>query len=119
MKRKKSVIIQPYGKTNIILIDSKIMDLMIMNLKKGKKIDMEELKKLLENVSDTYSDFVRGVMGEARDCPEKLDELKEYIKENPDATSSDIGKWTGINMLGLDPDNPPELILTDDDEDEE
>lgn len=92
---------------------------MIMNLKKGKKIDMEELKKLLENVSDSYPGFVRGVMGEARDCPEKLDKLKEYIKENPDASSSDIGEWTGINMLGLDPDNPPELILTDDDEDEE
>lgn len=76
---------------------------------------MDELKELLTKVSDSYSDFVAGVMGEARDCPEKLDELKAFIKEHPEATTSDIGKWTMIHIQKLDPENPPEAIICDDD----
>ena len=93
---------------------------MIMNLpKERKKIDMEELKKLLENVSDTYSDFVHSIMLDARDYPEKIDEIKDFIKGNPSATTSDILEWSTTYIHGIDLDNPPELILTDDDEDDE
>lgn len=82
------------------------------------KINMEELKQLLLRVSDCYSDFVCGVMAEARDYPEHLDDLIKFIKENPQATTSDIGMWTMTNLEGIDLNNPPELILVDDDEDE-
>lgn len=79
---------------------------------------MEELKQLLLQVSDCYSDFVYGVMAEARDYPERLDELIQFIKDNPEATTSDIGEWTMINFEHIDPDNLPPLILTDDDDEE-
>ena len=77
---------------------------------------MEELRQLLLKVSDSYSDFVRGVMLDARNNPDKIDELVKYIKDNPEAASSDIVKWTMEEIDGIDPDNPPRLILTDDDE---
>lgn len=78
--------------------------------------NMEELRQLLLKVSDSYSDFVRGVMLDARNNPDKIDELVKYIKDNPEADSSDIVKWTMEEIDGIDPDNPPRLILTDDDE---
>lgn len=77
---------------------------------------MDELKQLLLQVSDSYSDFVHGVMLDARDYPDRLDDIIQFIKDNPDATSSDIGLWTMTEIDGIDPDNPPKLILTDDEE---
>lgn len=62
---------------------------------------MEELKYLLDKVSDSYTDFVVGIIGDIRDNPEKLDELKNFIKNNPEATSSDIIKWTMDNVSDL------------------
>lgn len=81
-----------------------------------ERVDMEELKQLLLQVSDSYSDFVYGIMGIARDFPEWLDDIKQFIKDNPEATTSDIGMWTMTEIRGIDPDDPPKLILTDDDE---
>ena len=80
------------------------------------KVDMEELNQLLTQVSDSYSDFVYGIMGIARDYPKRLDDIKQFIKDNPEASTSDIGMWTMKEIRGIDPDNPPPLILTDDDE---
>lgn len=80
---------------------------------------MEELKQLLLQVSDCYPDFVSGVLAEARDYPEKLDDLKQYIKDNPEADTSDIGAWTLVNIQGMDLDNPVPLEIVDDDEDAE
>lgn len=77
---------------------------------------MEELKQLLSQVPDSYSDFVYGIMGIARDFPKRLDDIKQFIKDNPEAATSDIGMWTMKEIRGIDPDNPPPLILTDDDE---
>ena len=75
---------------------------------------MDELKALLENVSDSYDDFVRGIMAEVKNYPEKLDELVEYIRSHSEANSSDIGEWTAINIQGIDLDNPPKLEIIDD-----
>ena len=77
---------------------------------------MDELKQLLLQVSDSYSDFVHGVMLDARDYPDRLNDIIQFIKDNSEATSSDILEWIWINIYGIDPDNPPKLILTDDDE---
>lgn len=77
---------------------------------------MEELRQLLLQVSDSYSDFVLGVMLDARENPDRLDDIIKFIKDNPEATTSDIIGWTMVEIDGIDPDNPPPLILTDDDE---
>ncbi len=77
---------------------------------------MEELKQLLLKVSDSYTDFVIGVMADVRDNPDRLNDIIQFIKGNPEATSSDIIRWTMVEIDGIDPDNPPPLILTDDDE---
>lgn len=75
---------------------------------------MDELKELLLQVSDCYSDFVYGVMADVRDNPDRLNDIIQFIKDNPEATTSDIIGWTMVEIDGIDPDNPPKLILTDD-----
>jgi len=50
---------------------------------------MDELRKLLENVSDSYKDFVDGLCSLAKEYDE-IDILIDYIKENPEANSSEI-----------------------------
>lgn len=51
---------------------------------------MKELKKLLKGVSDSYEDFVTGIMAVARHDEGYVDAIKKYIKDNPMADSSDI-----------------------------
>ncbi|MCI5667796.1 MAG: hypothetical protein MR291_03405 [Oscillospiraceae bacterium] len=77
---------------------------------------MEELMRLLLQVSDSYSDFVRGVILDAKNNPDRLDDLIKYIEDNPEATSSDIVKWTMVEIDGIDPENPPPMEIVDDDE---
>ncbi len=77
---------------------------------------MDELKQLLLQVSDSYSDFVHGVLLHARDNPGRLDDIIQHIKDNPEETTSDILGWIWTEIEGIDLDNPPPLILTDDDE---
>lgn len=56
--------------------------------------NVTKLRSLLENVSDTYPDFVNGVIG---DCehhkdknPRALEQVLEYVEKHPDANSSEI-----------------------------
>ena len=51
---------------------------------------MKELEKLLNNVSDTYEDFVIAILHYAKKKNSRLDAVLTYMKENPNATSSDI-----------------------------
>lgn len=60
---------------------------------------MEELRKLLENVSDTYEDFVDGMCLTLRDNPEYLEDVIQYIKDNPDKDSSDITRY--LDIIGI------------------
>lgn len=78
--------------------------------------NMEELRQLLLKVSDSYSDFVRGVMLDARNNPDRVSDIIQHIENNPEATTSDILEWIWREIDGIDLDNPPRLILTDDDE---
>lgn len=75
---------------------------------------MEELNRLLLQVPDCYTDFVYGITGIARDYPDRLNDIKQFIKNNPDASTSDIGLWIMKEVRGLDPDNPPKMIIEDD-----
>lgn len=51
---------------------------------------MEELKILLNGISDSYFDFISAMIHYAEKKPERLEKLIKYIKENPTAKSSDI-----------------------------
>ena len=51
---------------------------------------MDELKKLLENVSDTYDDFVGCVLCAVKHDDEDIRKVKDYIKEDPARKSDDI-----------------------------
>ena len=51
---------------------------------------MEELKELLSDISDSYSDFVGAILHYAGRKPERLKKLIDYIKNNPQVRSSDV-----------------------------
>ena len=59
---------------------------------------MDELKNLLENVSDTYDDFVGGVLNAVED-EEDIEKLIAFIKEDETRTSSDIIEY--LDELGI------------------
>ena len=53
---------------------------------------MDELLELLNNVEDTYEGFVLGVIAYVKieGNEKKIDMIKNYIIEHPEALSSDI-----------------------------
>lgn len=51
---------------------------------------MEEFKEFLENVSDTYDDFIGCVLCAVKYDDEDMQKIKDYIKENPAKKSDDI-----------------------------
>ena len=51
---------------------------------------MEELRKKLEGVSDTYLDFILGVMTYCKKKDERLRAVMKFMDDNPLATSSEI-----------------------------
>nr|DAL87938.1 MAG TPA: hypothetical protein [Caudoviricetes sp.] len=79
---------------------------------------MEELKALLENVSDSYYDFVRAMLQSAKEHYDRIDEIIAYIKDNPEANTSDILGWDSATFDGIDFENPVSIV-NEDDEDEE
>lgn len=77
---------------------------------------MNELEQLLLQVPDSYDDFVIGVQVIARNFTDRFDDIVNFLKEHRDMGTSDILKWIFTEIEGVDLDNPPELILVDDDE---
>lgn len=77
---------------------------------------MEELKQLALEVPDSYYDFVVDVLAVARDYPDRFDDIVSYFKEHRGMNTSDILEWIFTEIEGIDLNNPPELILVDDDE---
>ena len=51
---------------------------------------MDELKTLLNQVEDTYYDFVVAVLQYAKKKQSRTEVVVEYIKKNPKANTSDI-----------------------------
>ena len=51
---------------------------------------MNELKERLIRISDSYYDFVCGIMLYAERKPEHLALLNAFLDDHPDATSSDV-----------------------------
>lgn len=60
---------------------------------------MDELKELLENVSDTYNDFVGCVLCAVKHDDEDVQKVKEFIKEDPTRKSDDILEY--LDELGI------------------
>lgn len=54
---------------------------------------MEELALLLNNISDSYVDFVTAILHYAAKNEDNLEDLIGFIKNNPDVTSSDVVKF--------------------------
>lgn len=55
---------------------------------KNEKID--ELKKLLESLNDSYDDFVRGLLHSAKKSESIRDKIILYIKDSENVTTSDV-----------------------------
>ena len=54
---------------------------------------MEELVCLLNRVDDSYFDFVSAMIHYAEKKPDRLRRVLDYIKNNPNALSSDFIKF--------------------------
>ena len=59
-----------------------------------------ELKQLLENVSDSYFDFVLGVMLSFVDDEEGQKKMIAFLKENPNANSDDVSEYADKLIFG-------------------
>lgn len=60
---------------------------------------MDELKELLENVSDSYDDFVGCVLCAVKHDDEDMQKVKEFIKEDPTRKSDDVLEY--LDELGI------------------
>lgn len=54
---------------------------------------MNELIKLISEISDVYDDFIFGVINYAKKKPEHITVLINYIKSTDDIKTSDIVKF--------------------------
>ncbi len=57
---------------------------------------MEELKTLLNNVEDSYFDFVSAMLHYAEKKETRQKELLQYMHTHPHALSSDIVKFVSL-----------------------
>lgn len=62
-----------------------------------------ELKKLLEGVHGSYPDFVEGTMMTAKRHATYADQIINYIKIHPNATTSDIIEYETEKIIGIEP----------------
>lgn len=60
---------------------------------------MDELKELLENISDTYDDFVGCVLCAVKHDDEDVQKVKEFIKDDPTRKSDDVLEY--LDELGI------------------
>ena len=58
-----------------------------------------DLKELLENVIDTYDDFVVGVLCAVKHDEKNRDKVIDYIVNNPDSKSNNIIEY--LDELGI------------------
>ena len=63
---------------------------------------MNELKEALFNISDSYYDFVYGIMEYASGSKERCAQILNYIKSNPQVSSSEVVKYVTFEMDLMD-----------------
>lgn len=62
----------------------------------------QELRELLENVSDSYPDFVSCGISVAKNH-NSIDEIGNFIKNNPEAKTSDVILYVSEEIAGYKP----------------
>lgn len=67
---------------------------------------MEELKSLLINVTDSYYDFVVGMTSFAGKSDVRCEQLTTFIKDHPEAQTSDIIEYA-LKEMDLAADHVP------------
>lgn len=71
---------------------------------------MDKLENLLKNVVDTYWDFVHYVMIIAKENPERVNEIIDFLESNPELPTSDVLEWVDKEIEGIDLDNPVSIV---------
>ena len=64
---------------------------------------LDKLKMLLENVSDSYPDFVSTGLQEAKNDEKYMDMLISFIEAHPHALTSEIIKFETEEILHIKP----------------
>lgn len=54
---------------------------------------MEELISILNNLNNSYDDFVTAITHYASKKPSRLEAVLAFLKANPDVTTSDVVKF--------------------------
>lgn len=61
-----------------------------------KRLQLEELKKRLENIKDSYFDFVDAIIHYAKRKQEHIDLLNKFLDEHPETSTSDVVYFVSI-----------------------
>lgn len=75
--------------------------------------EMSELKDLLEKTSDSYEDYVIGILCQARHNEKIEKEIVNFLKENPDATSSQVLEFSNDFLFDENGQLLPEFVCED------
>lgn len=79
-----------------------------------KELDeMSELKSLLEKTSDSYEDYVIGILCQARHSTETENKIIHFLKENPTANSSEVLGFASDMLFDENGQLLPEFICND------
>lgn len=81
-------------------------------------ISIPEFKKILKNIPGSYDDFVNGFGSSLEDEADRK-QVVQFLKEHPDATTSDVLAFYRENLWNELDDYDEDTILYDDDVDEE
>ena len=87
--------------TFTILKTGDLMISIFINGGKGR-LGMNELREALYNISDSYYDFVYGVMEYASGSKERCAQILNYIKTNPHISSSEVVRYVTFEMDLMD-----------------
>lgn len=69
----------------------------------NKEKQMSEFKQLLESIPNSYLDFVNAGLREAQKNDKFITKVATFIKNNPQATTSDIIKYETEEIFGIKP----------------
>lgn len=75
--------------------------------------EMSELKDLLEKTSDSYEDYVIGILCQSRHNDKIEKEIINFLKGNPDATSSQVLEFSSDFLFDGNGQLFPEFVCKD------
>lgn len=78
---------EKYNASGSMEIDQKLLE------EYGKIDNFRELYSKLSSISDSYEDFVRGVIGYAATNIYRKEKVMHYLEQNPHTTSSQVVEY--------------------------